>query len=133
MRNTNRFFSASWQVAHSDGEEDSSASTVGQREQARHLISNTCCRWLPAAARSFVAIIAGAPNINIFRGPQWGRGQETPGEDPVLSAHYAVAYVTGLQEGDSPNYLKISSCCKHYAAYSYVEMKRIVFCMACIA
>jgi beta-glucosidase-like glycosyl hydrolase len=60
-----------------------------------------------------------APNINIFRDPRWGRGQETPGEDPYLTSEYVAAFVTGMQEGeDYPKYLKVSSCCKHYAGYS---------------
>ena len=42
-----------------------------------------------------------APNINIYRDPRWGRGQETPGEDPVLTSAYAVAFVRGMQEGSS--------------------------------
>ena len=57
-----------------------------------------------------------APNINIVRDPRWGRGQETPGEDPYLTATYAETFVPGVQ-GDDPKYLKASSCCKHYYAY----------------
>eukprot|EP01121_Diplochlamys_sp_Union-15-3_P018262 TRINITY_DN661_c0_g1_i1.p1 TRINITY_DN661_c0_g1~~TRINITY_DN661_c0_g1_i1.p1 ORF type:complete len:885 (-),score=214.53 TRINITY_DN661_c0_g1_i1:67-2721(-) len=59
-----------------------------------------------------------APNINIIRDPRWGRGQETPGEDPFLTSSYVVNFVTGLQNDPmDPNHLKVSSCCKHYAAY----------------
>ena len=54
---------------------------------------------------------------SIYRDPRWGRGQETPGEDPTLTSDYAANYVSGLQ-GDDPTYLKASSCIKHYAAYS---------------
>ena len=57
-----------------------------------------------------------SPNVNIFRDPRWGRGQETPGEDPALSARYAVRYVRGLQ-GNVGNRLKVAACCKHYTAY----------------
>ncbi|XP_074301964.1 beta-D-xylosidase 1-like [Silene latifolia] len=57
-----------------------------------------------------------SPNVNIFRDPRWGRGQETPGEDPTLSAQYAASYVTGLQ-GNYGNRLKVAACCKHYTAY----------------
>ncbi|KAK9665811.1 hypothetical protein RND81_14G138100 [Saponaria officinalis] len=57
-----------------------------------------------------------SPNVNIFRDPRWGRGQETPGEDPTLSAKYAASYVTGLQ-GNYGNSLKVAACCKHYTAY----------------
>eukprot|EP00051_Salpingoeca_urceolata_P017464 m.237925 g.237925 ORF g.237925 m.237925 type:complete len:786 (-) comp18961_c1_seq6:65-2422(-) len=58
-----------------------------------------------------------APNINIFRDPRWGRGQETPGEDPVLTSAYAEQFVTAMQ-GPDPEHLKVSACLKHYAAYS---------------
>nr|XP_043628379.1 beta-D-xylosidase 1 [Erigeron canadensis] len=57
-----------------------------------------------------------SPNVNIFRDPRWGRGQETPGEDPALAARYAVRYVKGLQ-GNVGNSLKVAACCKHYTAY----------------
>lgn len=60
-----------------------------------------------------------SPNVNIFRDPRWGRGQETPGEDPVLASKYASNYVRGLQDtdGGDPNRLKVAACCKHYTAY----------------
>ncbi len=58
------------------------------------------------------------PNVNIYRDPRWGRGHETPGEDPFLSSVYATNFVRGLQEGEDPRYLKGSACCKHFAAYS---------------
>ena len=59
------------------------------------------------------------PNVNIFRDPRWGRGQETPGEDPYLTSEYASVYVPGLQEDAAdPHHLKVSACCKHYAGYS---------------
>ena len=61
-----------------------------------------------------------APNVNIYRDPRWGRGQETPGEDPKLSQIYGRAYVRGLQ-GEDPNFLKVSACCKHFAAHSVEE------------
>jgi beta-D-xylosidase 4 len=57
------------------------------------------------------------PNINIFRDPRWGRGQETPGEDPFLTSQYVYTMVRGLQEGEDKRYLKISTVCKHYVAY----------------
>ncbi|XVF38825.1 hypothetical protein REPUB_Repub20aG0135500 [Reevesia pubescens] len=57
-----------------------------------------------------------SPNVNIFRDPRWGRGQETPGEDPVLASKYAVSYVRGLQSATG-NRLKVAACCKHYTAY----------------
>ncbi|KAM7275761.1 hypothetical protein ACFE04_017627 [Oxalis oulophora] len=57
-----------------------------------------------------------SPNVNIFRDPRWGRGQETPGEDPVLAGTYAANYVKGLQ-GNDGNRLKVAACCKHFTAY----------------
>ncbi|KHN19223.1 Putative beta-D-xylosidase 2 [Glycine soja] len=57
-----------------------------------------------------------SPNVNIFRDPRWGRGQETPGEDPVLAGTYAASYVRGLQ-GTDGNRLKVAACCKHFTAY----------------
>lgn len=58
-----------------------------------------------------------SPNVNIFRDPRWGRGQETPGEDPTLAAKYAASYVQGLQGDGAGNRLKVAACCKHYTAY----------------
>lgn len=64
-----------------------------------------------------------SPNINIFRDPRWGRGQETWGEDPFLTGEMASAYVKGLQ-GDHPKYLKAAACAKHYAVHSGPEKDR---------
>ena len=64
-----------------------------------------------------------APNVNIFRDPRWGRGQETYGEDPFLSARTAVAFVTGMQ-GDDPRYYRVISTPKHYAVHSGPETTR---------
>jgi beta-glucosidase len=64
-----------------------------------------------------------APNINIFRDPRWGRGQETYGEDPFLTGRMAVAYVTGLQ-GSDPHYYRAISTPKHYAVHSGPEPTR---------
>ncbi|MGB7726753.1 MAG: glycoside hydrolase family 3 C-terminal domain-containing protein [Candidatus Acidiferrum sp.] len=64
-----------------------------------------------------------SPNINIFRDPRWGRGQETYGEDPFLTARLGIAFVTGLQ-GDDPHYLKTVSTPKHYAVHSGPETLR---------
>ncbi|KAL9683456.1 hypothetical protein QQ045_015278 [Rhodiola kirilowii] len=64
-----------------------------------------------------------APNINIFRDPRWGRGQETPGEDPLVAGKYAIRFVRGLQgdsfQGGALKYgsLMASACCKHFTAY----------------
>ena len=63
------------------------------------------------------------PNINIFRDPRWGRGQETYGEDPFLTARMAVAFIQGLQ-GNNPKYLEAIACAKHYAVHSGPEPDR---------
>jgi beta-glucosidase len=64
-----------------------------------------------------------APNINIFRDPRWGRGQETYGEDPFLTARMGVAFVTGMQ-GDDPRYYRVIATPKHYAVHSGPETTR---------
>jgi beta-glucosidase len=64
-----------------------------------------------------------APNINIFRDPRWGRGQETYGEDPFLTARMGVAFVTGMQ-GDDPRYYRTISTPKHFAVHSGPESTR---------
>lgn len=66
------------------------------------------------------------PNINIFRDPRWGRGQETYGEDPYLTGLLGKALVAGLQGGD-PFFLKTSACAKHYAVHSGPETSRHSF------
>lgn len=63
------------------------------------------------------------PNINIFRDPRWGRGQETYGEDPYLTSQMGVAFVKGLQ-GNDPNHLKASATAKHFAVHSGPEELR---------
>lgn len=64
-----------------------------------------------------------APNVNIFRDPRWGRGQETYGEDPFLSGRMAVAFVTGMQ-GDDPRYYRVISTPKHFDVHSGPEPTR---------
>ncbi|GAB2955391.1 glycoside hydrolase family 3 C-terminal domain-containing protein [Hymenobacter coalescens] len=66
------------------------------------------------------------PNVNIFRDPRWGRGQETYGEDPFLTSRIGVAFVKGLQ-GNDPRYLKVAACAKHYAVHSGPEKLRHEF------
>jgi beta-glucosidase len=66
------------------------------------------------------------PNINIFRDPRWGRGQETFGEDPYLTGELGTAMVLGLQ-GNDPRYLKTAACAKHYAVHSGPERERHTF------
>jgi beta-glucosidase len=67
-----------------------------------------------------------SPNINIFRDPRWGRGQETYGEDPYLTARMGVAFVKGMQ-GNDPRYLKVVATPKHYAVHSGPEPERHTF------
>jgi beta-glucosidase len=64
-----------------------------------------------------------SPNINIFRDPRWGRGQETYGEDPYLTARMGVSFVRGLQ-GDDPVYRKLDATAKHFAVHSGPEADR---------
>jgi beta-glucosidase len=67
-----------------------------------------------------------SPNVNIFRDPRWGRGQETYGEDPYLTSRIGISFVKGLQ-GDDPHYLKTISTPKHYAVHSGPEKSRHYF------
>ena len=67
-----------------------------------------------------------SPNVNIFRDPRWGRGQETWGEDPFLTGEMAAEFVRGLQ-GDDPKYLKTAACAKHFAVHSGPEKDRHYF------
>ena len=64
-----------------------------------------------------------APNVNIFRDPRWGRGQETFGEDPFLTSEIAIEFVRGIQ-GDDPKYMTAMACAKHYAVHSGPELDR---------
>lgn len=66
------------------------------------------------------------PNVNIFRDPRWGRGQETYGEDPYLAGRLGVAFIRGLQ-GEDPKYMKVAACAKHYAVHSGPESLRHEF------
>ncbi|MFW5981601.1 MAG: glycoside hydrolase family 3 C-terminal domain-containing protein [Halanaerobiaceae bacterium] len=66
------------------------------------------------------------PNINIFRDPRWGRGQETYGEDPYLTGRLGVNFIKGLQ-GDHPKYMKAAACAKHFAVHSGPELERHEF------
>jgi beta-glucosidase len=83
-----------------------------------------------ATSKGKVGIYCGltywTPNINIFRDPRWGRGQETYGEDPYLTGTMGKAFVRGIQ-GDDPNYLKASACAKHFAVHSGPESTRHTF------
>jgi beta-glucosidase len=76
--------------------------------------------------RQYHGLTAWSPNVNIFRDPRWGRGQETYGEDPYLSGRMGVAFVRGLQGGD-PERLKLAATPKHFAAHSGPENLRHYF------
>ena len=68
-----------------------------------------------------------SPNVNLFRDPRWGRGQETLGEDPFLISVLGNAYTVGLQQGEDPKYLKVAACAKHFAVHSGPEELRLGF------
>lgn len=76
--------------------------------------------------RRYQGLTMWSPNINIFRDPRWGRGQETYGEDPFLTSRIGVAFVKGLQ-GDDPRYFKVISTPKHFAVHSGPESLRHSF------
>jgi beta-glucosidase len=78
------------------------------------------------AGERYLGLTYWTPNINIFRDPRWGRGQETYGEDPYLTAKLGATFVRGLQ-GNDPKYLKAAACAKHYAVHSGPEPLRHVF------
>jgi beta-glucosidase len=97
------------------------ATTISDEARAKHH---------DALRRGIHEIYAGltfwSPNINIFRDPRWGRGQETYGECPYLTGRMGVAFVKGLQ-GDDPKYLKLVATAKHYAVHSGPEPERHIF------
>ena len=97
------------------------ATAVSTEARAKYNLSTKVNRHLWYLGLSFWS-----PNINIFRDPRWGRGQETYGEDPFLTSQMGTAYVTGLQ-GNNRNYLKTSACAKHYAVHSGPEAGRHSF------
>ena len=76
--------------------------------------------------QQYMGLTFWSPNINIFRDPRWGRGQETYGEDPFLTASMGVAFVKGMQ-GNDPVYLKTAACAKHFAVHSGPEATRHQF------
>jgi beta-glucosidase len=96
--------------------------TMGQTisTEARAKYNEAIRRGQP---EQFFGLTFWAPNINIFRDPRWGRGQETYGEDPFLTGRMAVAFVTGMQ-GDDPTHFRVVSTPKHYAVHSGPEPTR---------
>jgi beta-glucosidase len=101
--------------------------------EARAKYNDAQTRPAPSGPEAFMTLpgrTAGltywSPNINIFRDPRWGRGQETYGEDPYLAGRMGVAFVKGMQ-GDDPRYLKVVATPKHYAVHSGPEPERHAF------
>jgi beta-glucosidase len=74
--------------------------------------------------KRFLSLSVWTPNINIFRDPRWGRGQETYGEDPYLTSRMGISVVKGLQGPDNSRYKKLLACAKHYAVHSGPEWSR---------
>ena len=72
----------------------------------------------------FVSLSVWTPNINIFRDPRWGRGQETYGEDPYLTSRIGISVVNGLQGPADSKYKKLLACAKHFAVHSGPEWSR---------
>ncbi|EWH08834.1 Beta-glucosidase [Catenovulum agarivorans DS-2] len=94
------------------------ASAISEEGRAKHHA------FLADGNRSmYTGLTYWSPNINIFRDPRWGRGQETYGEDPYLTTRIAVNFVNGLQ-GDDDTYLKSVATLKHYAVHSGPEISR---------
>ena len=100
------------------------------QEIATAISDEARAKYTDAQHRGNTGMYAGltfwSPNINIFRDPRWGRGQETYGEDPCLTARLGVAFVRGLQ-GDDPRHLKTVATPKHYAVHSGPEAGRHSF------
>lgn len=89
-------------------------------------LPDTIGGWFLAQRYWYRGLTCWSPNINIFRDPRWGRGQETYGEDPFLTSRMGVAFVQGLQ-GDHPEYLKVVATLKHFAVHSGPESQRHSF------
>ena len=96
-------------------------SAVSDEARAKFAISQEIGNYAQYAGLTFWT-----PNVNIFRDPRWGRGMETYGEDPYLTAQLGMEVVKGLQ-GDHPKYLKTGACAKHYAVHSGPEALRHEF------
>ncbi|MBN2820904.1 MAG: glycoside hydrolase family 3 C-terminal domain-containing protein [Bacteroidales bacterium] len=82
--------------------------------------------WIQAGNENkrFLSLSVWTPNVNIFRDPRWGRGQETYGEDPYLMSRMGVSVVKGLQGPEDARYRKLLACAKHYAVHSGPEWSR---------
>lgn len=97
------------------------ASAIADEARAKHHYSAST-----GSRQRYQGLTFWTPNINIFRDPRWGRGQETWGEDPFLTGELAAAFVRGLQ-GTDPFYLKTAACAKHFAVHSGPERDRHSF------
>ncbi|TRX59971.1 glycoside hydrolase family 3 protein [Fulvivirga sp. M361] len=94
------------------------ASAISDEARAKYSVSQAMGNRGQYAGLTFWT-----PNVNIFRDPRWGRGQETYGEDPYLTSRIGVAFAKGLQ-GNHPKYLKTAACAKHFAVHSGPEALR---------
>jgi beta-glucosidase len=94
------------------------AAVISDEARAKH---HEYCRQ--GYRRQYHGLTFWSPNVNIFRDPRWGRGQETYGEDPYLTGRMGVSFVKGLQ-GDDPTYLKLAATPKHFAVHSGPEALR---------
>jgi beta-glucosidase len=95
-------------------------SVVGTEGRAKH---NDYANQHNGDSKWWTGLTFWTPNVNIFRDPRWGRGQETYGEDPYLSSEMSIEFVKGMQ-GDDPNYMLSMACAKHYAVHSGPERAR---------
>ena len=97
------------------------ASVISDEARAKHH------EYVRAGSRQrYQGLTFWSPNINLFRDPRWGRGQETYGEDPFLTGRLAVQFIRGMQ-GDDPKYLKTVATVKHFAVHSGPEPERHTF------
>jgi beta-glucosidase len=97
------------------------ADAISTEARAKYNLATALDRRL-----QYMGLTFWSPNINIFRDPRWGRGQETYGEDPFLTASIGTAFVKGMQ-GNHPVYLKTAACAKHFAVHSGPEADRHSF------
>jgi beta-glucosidase len=97
------------------------STAISTEARAKYNLTTSMNRHL-----QYMGLTFWTPNINIFRDPRWGRGQETYGEDPFLTATMGTAFVRGLQ-GTDPHYLKTAACAKHFAVHSGPEAERHQF------
>jgi beta-glucosidase len=99
------------------------AGTIADEARAKH---NEYAGTHNGDSAKYFGLTFWTPNMNIFRDPRWGRGQETYGEDPFLTSRMAVAFITGLQ-GNDPKYIEAMACAKHFAVHSGPESTRHTF------